>query len=106
MEKTYSVSLREYIHEGYDGYDMLIECPYITDHDDQFMLIDIMHKFFRLVSIYSRKIRDKEEISNTDYFGHDNEMKIIDFINDISIEYEGLLSLNIDTPPRIHLTEN
>lgn len=103
MERTYSVSLREYIHEGYDGYDVLIECPYITDHDDTIMLIELMHQFFKLVSNLPNKLRQRDGIHKEIYFGHDKDLKIIDYIYEISVEIEGELSLNIDLPPRIHL---
>jgi len=103
MERIYTVSLREYIHEGYDGYDVLIESPYVTDQDDTIMLIEIMHQFFKLVSKIPRKLREKNGIHKEIYFGHDKNLNIIDYINAISVEIEGELSLNIDLPARIHL---
>ncbi len=103
MERTYSVSLREYILEGYDGYDILIGSPYITDHDDTIMLIDIMNQFFKLVSKFPEKVRNKEEMQKEIYFGHDQDAKIIDYINEMTVEIQGELSLNIDLPPRIHI---
>lgn len=103
MERTYSVSLREYIHQGYDGYDNLIECPYITDHDDTIMLIEIMHQFFKLVSKLPKKMKRREEAQKEIYFGHDENLKIIDYINEITVEIEGELSLNVDLQSRIHI---
>ena len=103
MDRTYTVSLREYIHEGYDGYDVLIESPYITDHDDTIMLIEIMQQFFKLISKLPKKLRKREDVHKEIYFGHDQDLKIIEYINQNTVEIEGELSLNIELPHRIHL---
>jgi hypothetical protein len=67
------------------------------------MLIDIMIKFFKLVSTFSRKIRYINELSNEFCFGHDNELKILDYINEVCIELGEELSLNIDYHSRIQV---
>jgi len=100
------VSLREYIHEGYDGYDMLIESRYITDHDDQIMLIDIINQFFKLVSLMPKKIKNKDEIQTEISFGHDDDLKIIDYINKVTVDFEGELCLNLELPTRIHIKDS
>ena len=102
LEKVYNVSLREYIHEGYDGYDILIDCPYISNQDDTTMLIDIINEFFKLVSKFSIKEK-KENIQKDVIFGHDSDLKILDYINEISVELVGELSLRVDFPSRINI---
>ncbi len=103
MERNYTVSVRDYIHEGYDGYDILIKCPFITDSDDKIMLIDVMMQFFKLVSKFPKKLRENDEILQDIYFGYDRQMRIINYINEIAVELEAELSLKIDLPTRIHL---
>lgn len=108
LQRTYSISVREYIHQGFDGFEALVDCRYIANHDDKIMLIDLSMEFFKLFDKISKKEFakiDKEALKKEIHFGYDKDLNVIDYIHEISIEENGELNLKVDSPPRIHINQ-
>jgi hypothetical protein len=90
------MSVREYIQQGYDGYEALKETEYINNADDEVQLITIMLEFFDILRKKPNNLR-KNNLNDIDFkFGFDKDLKILDYIEKVTQEKNGILGLNLN----------
>jgi hypothetical protein len=103
-EQFYTITVRDYIYEGFDGYDELPKCENIDKCNDISTMIIVTLKFFELVktldeSSFTQGINELEPGS----FGFDQGCKdIFNYMRKVVVFKNGRAEIIIDTPERIH----
>jgi hypothetical protein len=103
-EKIYTLTVRDYIFEGFDGYDELPNCENIDKTNDIATMFSVAIKFFELVKSlkedsFVSSINDFEPGS----FGFDQICEsVFGYMRKVIVFNNNRSEVLIDTPSRIH----
>ena len=95
-KRKYKMSVREYIQQGHDGYEALKETEHLNSPDDEVQLISIMLDFFEILKKNPDDLRKNNLLEKDFIFGYDKELKILDFLENVTQEKDGVLGLNLE----------
>jgi hypothetical protein len=100
-EQIYTITVRDYLYEGFDGYDELPKCENIDKCNDIATMLSVCLKFFELV----KSLNEEAFVSNNlepGSFGFDqNCEEIFNYMKKVVVFRNGRPEVVIDSLPRI-----
>lgn len=104
LQKHYTLSVRQYIYEGYDGYDELPNCANLDKTDDLGTIFDICLKYFELVKSLPADYFTNENYPLDDgIFGYDmTSFGIKNFLKESVVFNDSTPEVSINSSPRIY----
>jgi hypothetical protein len=106
-EAIYSLTVRDYLYEGFDGYDELPKCENIDKCTDIATMLSVALKFFELVKSLTEEAFSAglNELEPGSYgFDHNCE-EIFSYMRKVVIFNNGHPEISIESVSRIHKIE-
>jgi hypothetical protein len=95
MDKEYTVTVRDYIFEGFDGYDELPKCKNIDHTNDITNMFDICLKFFQVLK--------QDELESFGFGFEESNERINRYMEEYLVVKDEIKCIRIETEPRIFL---
>lgn len=104
LHREYTIAVRDYIYEGYDGYDELPKCENIDKTNDIANMFNICLKFFEVVKNLNQNslLEQNYHLLEPSVFGFDSSNhSVIKFLEETAIFENDQFNIVIKTTPRI-----